>query len=136
MELDSSPVEIDELQRAVTRLADGGGRALRVRRRRLDASACERLRADLADRREELAALTARWEAEKAGHNRVGDLRARLDELRSAAEKALREGDATTTPARIQYGEIPAVQARARRPRRRPSAATAWPASSGRCPSR
>jgi ATP-dependent Clp protease ATP-binding subunit ClpB len=69
----------------------------------------ERLRADLADKREQLAALTARWEAEKAGHNRVGDLRARLDELRVEAERKLREGDLEGA-ARIQYGEIPAVE--------------------------
>jgi ATP-dependent Clp protease ATP-binding subunit ClpB len=108
MELDSSPVEIDELQRAVTRLemeevvlseADDP-----ASRERLD-----KLRADLADRREELAGLTARWEKEKAGHNLVGDLKARLDELRSTADRLLREGDLAGA-ARLQYGEIPAVE--------------------------
>ncbi|PZR53474.1 ATP-dependent chaperone ClpB [Xylanimonas oleitrophica] len=108
MELDSSPVEIDELQRAVTRLEmeevvlseseDAGSR-----------ERLERLRAELADKREELAALTARWEAEKAGHNRVGDLRARLDGLRTEMERRLRDGDLEGA-ARIQYGEIPAVE--------------------------
>ncbi len=108
MELDSSPVEIDELQRAVTRLemeevvlSESDDDASRDR--------LERLRADLADKREQLAALTARWETEKAGHNRVGDLRARLDELRVEAERKLREGDLEGA-ARIQYGEIPAVE--------------------------
>ncbi|MCB7135107.1 ATP-dependent chaperone ClpB [Cellulosimicrobium marinum] len=108
MELDSSPVEIDELQRAVTRLemeevvlSDSTDAA--------SVDRLERLRADLADRREELAALTARWEAEKAGHNRVGDLRVRLDELRTAVERAVREGDLETA-GRLQYGEIPQVQ--------------------------
>lgn len=108
MELDSSPVEIDELQRAVTRLemeevvlseSEDAGSKERL----------QRLRADLADRREALAALTARWESEKAGHNRVGDLRARLDELRTDAERKLREGDLEGA-ARIQYGEIPVVE--------------------------
>ncbi|MCK0117653.1 ATP-dependent Clp protease ATP-binding subunit ClpB [Isoptericola sp. CG 20/1183] len=111
MELDSSPVEIDELQRAVTRLemeevvlseADNSADATAQDR-------LERLRSDLADKREQLAALTARWEAEKAGHNRVGDLRARLDELRVDAERKLREGDLEGA-ARVQYGEIPAVE--------------------------
>jgi ATP-dependent Clp protease ATP-binding subunit ClpB len=69
----------------------------------------EKLRADLADRREELAGLTARWEKEKAGHNLVGDLKARLDELRSTADRLLREGDLAGA-ARLQYGEIPAVE--------------------------
>ncbi|MFP3713762.1 ATP-dependent chaperone ClpB [Puerhibacterium sp. TATVAM-FAB25] len=108
MELDSSPVEVDELQRAVTRLemeevvlADSEDAGSRER--------LERLRAELADKREALAALTARWEAEKAGHNRVGDLRARLDGLRTDMERKLREGDLEGA-ARIQYGEIPAVE--------------------------
>jgi ATP-dependent Clp protease ATP-binding subunit ClpB len=108
MELDSSPVEIDELQRAVTRLemeevvlSEADDPASRER--------LEKLRADLADRREELAGLTARWEKEKAGHNLVGDLKARLDDLRSAADRLLREGDLAAA-ARLQYGEIPAVE--------------------------
>jgi ATP-dependent Clp protease ATP-binding subunit ClpB len=108
MELDSSPVEIDALQRAVTRLemeevvlSEADDPASRER--------LEKLRADLADRREELAGLTARWEKEKAGHNLVGDLKARLDELRSTADRLLREGDLSGA-ARIQYGEIPAVE--------------------------
>ena len=63
----------------------------------------------MADKKEELAALNARWEAEKAGLNRVGDLRAKLDELRSAADKAQREGDLETA-SRILYGEIPALE--------------------------
>jgi ATP-dependent Clp protease ATP-binding subunit ClpB len=108
MELDSSPVEIDVLQRAVDRLtmeeltlagADDPGSVERL----------EKIRADLADRREELSALTARWEKEKAGHNLVGDLKARLDELRSAADKAQREGDLATA-GRLLYGEIPTVE--------------------------
>jgi ATP-dependent Clp protease ATP-binding subunit ClpB len=108
MELDSSPIEIDELQRAVDRLtmeelalakADDAASAERL----------ERLRADLADKREELSALTARWEAEKAGHNRVGDLKVRLDELTVAAERAQRDGDLATA-SRLLYGEIPAIQ--------------------------
>jgi len=113
MELDSSPVEIDSLRRQVDRLtmeeltlAEGIGAEDD------DAAARERLakiRQDLANKREELAALTARWEAEKAGHNRVGDLKARLDELRVAAEKAQRDGDLAAA-GRILYGEIPEVE--------------------------
>ncbi|MGO1562370.1 MAG: ATP-dependent Clp protease ATP-binding subunit [Actinomycetaceae bacterium] len=113
MELDSSPEEIDVLRRQVDRLSmeesylaenlDGGADAGTAER-------LEALRAELADRREELAGLTARWEAEKAGHNRVGDLRARLDELTTKAELAEREGRYEDA-GRIRYGEIPAVQA-------------------------
>ncbi|GIJ00099.1 ATP-dependent Clp protease ATP-binding subunit ClpB [Sediminihabitans luteus] len=108
MEMDSSPVEIDELQRAVTRL-EMEEVVLKDSDDAASAERLERLRKDLADRREELAALTARWESEKAGHNRVGDLRARLDELRTAAERAVREGDLEAA-GRLTYGEIPQVQ--------------------------
>ncbi|WP_066586752.1 ATP-dependent chaperone ClpB [Cellulomonas timonensis] len=108
MELDSSPVEIDVLRRAVDRLTM---EELALENADDDASRerLEKIRADLADRREELAGLTARWEKEKAGHNMVGDLKARLDELRGAAERAEREGDLAAA-GRILYGEIPAVQ--------------------------
>jgi ATP-dependent Clp protease ATP-binding subunit ClpB len=108
MELDSSPVEIDVLRRAVDRLLM---EELALERAD-DPASVERLakiRADLADRKEELGSLTARWEAEKAGHNRVGELKARLDELRMASEKAQREGDLATA-GRLLYGEIPAVE--------------------------
>ncbi|WP_454041780.1 ATP-dependent chaperone ClpB [Cellulosimicrobium sp. Marseille-Q8652] len=108
MELDSSPVEIDELQRAVTRL-EMEEVVLSESTDPASLERLERLRADLADRREELSSLTARWEAEKAGHNRVGDLRAKLDELRVQVERAIREGDLETA-GRLQYGEIPQVQ--------------------------
>ena len=108
MELDSSPIEIDELQRAVTRL-EMEEVVLSESEEAASKERLQRLRADLADRREALAALTARWESEKAGHNRVGDLRAHLDELRTDAERKLREGDLEGA-ARIQYGEIPVVE--------------------------
>src|SRR5450830_1340023 len=108
MELDSSPIEIDVLQRAVDRLKMEEMALARAE----DAGSLERLqkiRADLADRSEELAGLTARWEKEKAGHNRVGDLKARLDELRGATERVQRDGDLEAA-SRILYGEIPTVE--------------------------
>ena len=108
MEIDSSPVEIDQLQRQVDRMlmeelhlakaAEDDDEAARER--------LERLRAELADRQEELAGLTARWEAEKSGLNQVGELKARLDDLRTQADKAQREGDYETA-SRLLYGEIP-----------------------------
>ncbi|QHT57242.1 ATP-dependent chaperone ClpB [Cellulomonas sp. H30R-01] len=108
MELDSSPVEIDELQRAVTRL-EMEEVVLQESDDPASLDRLERLRKDLADRREDLASLTARWEKEKAGHNLVGDLKARLDTLRTDAERLLREGSLEAA-ARLQYGEIPALE--------------------------
>jgi ATP-dependent Clp protease ATP-binding subunit ClpB len=69
----------------------------------------EKLRADLADRSEQLAGLGARWEAEKAGLNRVGELKERLDALRSQAERLQREGDLAGA-SRILYGELPGIE--------------------------
>ncbi|MDP9905826.1 ATP-dependent chaperone ClpB [Arthrobacter bambusae] len=108
MEIDSAPEEIDQLRRAVDRLT----MEELALERETDAASIERLaalRADKADKKEALGALNARWEAEKAGLNRVGDLKAKIDELRSAAEKYQREGDLEAA-SRILYGELPALE--------------------------
>ena len=112
MELDSSPVEIDELRRSVDRLRMEESYLTESDPDGLDEDTQERLsklRADLADREESLRALTARWEAEKAGHNRVGELRVKLDSLRTQLELAVREGR-WEEAGRLQNGEIPAVE--------------------------
>ena len=112
MELDSSPVEIDELRRSVDRLRMEESYLTESDPEGLDEATQERLsklRADLADREESLRALTARWEAEKAGHNRVGDLRVQLDSLRTQLDVAVREGR-WEEAGRLQNGEIPAVE--------------------------
>ena len=112
MELDSSPVEIDELRRSVDRLRMEESYLTESDPEGLDEATQDRLsklRADLADREEQLRALTARWEAEKAGHNRVGDLRVQLDTLRTQLELAVREGR-WEEAGRLQNGEIPAVE--------------------------
>ncbi len=108
MELDSAPIEIDTLRRQVDRLkmeesylAEGEQDAAAIDR-------LEKIRAELADRTEELAALTGRWEAEKAGHNRVGELKSRLDQLRTELDLAVRSGDLEAA-GRIEYGDIPAA---------------------------
>ncbi|MCO4275663.1 ATP-dependent chaperone ClpB [Pseudarthrobacter sp. HLT3-5] len=108
MEIDSAPEEIDQLRRVVDRLTM---EELALANEK-DAASVERLaalRADKADKSEELDGLNARWAAEKAGLNRVGDLKAKLDELRSTADKAQREGDLETA-SRVLYGEIPALE--------------------------
>jgi ATP-dependent Clp protease ATP-binding subunit ClpB len=108
MEIDSRPVEIDELQRSVDRMKM---EELALSKESDEASAdrLATLRRELADRSEELSGLMARWEQEKTGLNRVGDLKKQLDELRSALERAQRDGDLETA-SRLQYGEIPTVE--------------------------
>ncbi|MDT4893028.1 MAG: ATP-dependent Clp protease ATP-binding subunit ClpB [Pseudonocardiales bacterium] len=108
MEIDSSPVEIDELQRAVDRLtmeefalANESDIASKER--------LAKLRAEKADLTERLGALKVRWEREKSGLNRVGDLKKRIDEAENEIEKAQREGDLETA-SRLQYGELPQLE--------------------------
>jgi ATP-dependent Clp protease ATP-binding subunit ClpB len=108
MEIDSQPVEIDELRRAVDRmkmeeLALANQEDLASKER------LERLRETMADRQEQLDALVARWEQEKSGLNKVGELKMRLDDLEGQAERAQRDGDYETA-SRLLYGEIPAVK--------------------------
>ena len=114
MELDSSPVEIDELRRRVDRMrmeeAYLGESIEDVSKADpADVERLERLRAELADASEELASLNARWEAEKAGHNKVGELRAALDEMRTRADLAEREGNFEEA-GRLRYGDMPALE--------------------------
>ena len=108
MEIDSAPEEIDQLRRAVDRLT----MEELALKNETDPASKERLaalRKDMADKKEQLDALNARWEAEKAGLNRVGDLKSEIDELRSRAEVAQREGNLADA-SRLLYGEIPAKE--------------------------
>src|SRR5262249_52655566 len=109
MEIDSSPVEIDELRRIVDRMKM---EELALSRESDAASKdrLEKLRADLADRQEQLNELTARWEQEKSGLNRAGELKKKLDDAKTQLERAQREGDLETA-SRLLYGEIPALDA-------------------------
>ncbi|HEY3733095.1 MAG TPA: ATP-dependent chaperone ClpB [Streptosporangiaceae bacterium] len=108
MEIDSRPVEIDELQRSVDRMKM---EELALEREADAASKerLERLRRDLADRQEQLTSLVARWDREKAGLNRVGELKQRLDDLRGQLERAERDHD-LDAGARLRHGEIPALE--------------------------
>jgi ATP-dependent Clp protease ATP-binding subunit ClpB len=108
MEIDSSPVEIDELQRSVDRLKMEE-LALKNETDAGSVQRLEKLRRDLADKEEELRGLNARWEKEKQGLNRVGELKEKLDELRGTAERAQRDGDFDTA-SKLLYGEIPGLE--------------------------
>ncbi|TFC00653.1 AAA family ATPase [Cryobacterium adonitolivorans] len=108
MEIDSSPVEIDELRRSVDRLKL---EELALKKEKDDASRArlEKLRADLAERQVKLDELQARWNKERASLNRVGDLRKRLDSAKNQAEVAERRGDLEKA-SRLLYGDIPVIQ--------------------------
>ncbi|MFR0556986.1 chaperone protein ClpB [Pseudoscardovia radai] len=121
MELDSSPEEIDTLQRRINRLTmekqyllgnPKNADAAKKAQEELDDQSRDRLanlNEELANKTEKLSGLKARWEAEKSGRNKVGDLRKQLDELETKAQKAQNEGDYTEV-GKIRYGEIPQIQ--------------------------
>ena len=108
MEIDSSPVEIGVLQRQVDRLRM---EELAVAKETDEASKerLERLRAEIADKDEELRGLRARWDAEKSGLDRIGEIKVLIDDLRAVAEKAQRAGDFEQA-SRILYAEIPTFE--------------------------
>lgn len=121
MELDSSPEEIDELKRQVDRLKmerayllgnPKNEKAEQKKADALDEKSRERLAdldKELADKTEKLNGLNARWNMEKSGHNKVGGLRKKLDELQVEAERCERDGDYAKA-SEIRYGEIPHIQ--------------------------
>ena len=108
MEIDSAPLEIDELRRHVDRLKL---EELALKKEKDDASRerLEKLRADLKREQDKLSELQAKWETERSILNRVGELKTRLDAARSEAERAQREGDLERA-SRLLYAEIPALE--------------------------
>jgi ATP-dependent Clp protease ATP-binding subunit ClpB len=108
MEIDSSPVEIDELRRVVDRLTM---EEMHLGKEQDDASKerLAKLRAELADAQERLRGLESQWEREKHSLNRIGEIKERIDEVRIQAERAQRDGDLETA-SRLSYGDIPALE--------------------------
>ncbi|MPZ65644.1 MAG: ATP-dependent chaperone ClpB [Pseudonocardiaceae bacterium] len=108
MEIDSRPVEIDEVERAVRRL-EIEEMALS---KEDDAASLDRLatlRGELADRREQLAELTTRWRNERGSIEATRELKEQLEQLRGESERAERDGDLGRA-AELRYGKIPALE--------------------------
>ncbi|MBB2958083.1 ATP-dependent Clp protease ATP-binding subunit [Pseudoclavibacter helvolus] len=108
MEIDSSPVEVDTLQRQVDRLRL---EELALKKEHDDASKqrLAALRADLDTKNARLGELKARWNVERASLNRIGELREQLDNIRMRADRAQREGNLELA-SRLLYGELPGIQ--------------------------
>jgi len=108
MEIDSSPVEIDELRRSVDRLKL---EELALKKEKDDASKARlvKLRSDLVERQTTLKELQARWNNERAALNRIGGLRERIDTARIASDRAQREGNLEKA-SRLLYGDIPVME--------------------------
>ena len=92
MEIDSAPVEIDELRRSVDRLKL---EELALKKEKDEASKrrLEKLQEDLGEKQQKLDSLNVRWEKERSELNKIGDLKTKLDSLRIQAERAQREGN-------------------------------------------
>ncbi|TXN28622.1 ATP-dependent Clp protease ATP-binding subunit [Lacisediminihabitans profunda] len=108
MEIDSAPVEIDELRRSVDRLKL---EELALKKEKDEASKqrLEKLRSDLVEKGMALKELQDRWEKERAVLNRIGELKEKLDAARMQAERAQREGNLEKA-SRLLYGEIPVIE--------------------------
>ncbi len=108
MEIESSPEEIDQLRRQVDRMKMEQF-ALEKESDEASVERLEKLRADLADREEELRGLEARWEQEKTSLEGEGELRRRLDAVKVHADKLMREGRLDDA-SEILYGQIPELE--------------------------
>jgi ATP-dependent Clp protease ATP-binding subunit ClpB len=108
MEIDSAPVEIDELRRQVDRLKL---EELALKKEKDDASKqrLEKLQEDLSLKQERLNELNQRWEKERAELNKIGEIKTKLDSLRIQAEKAQREANLELA-SKLLYGEIPQLE--------------------------
>jgi len=108
MEIDSRPVEVDEIERAVRRL-EIEEMALAKEPDPASAERLERLRAELADKREQLAALSERWQREKQHIAKISAVKEQLETLRGEADRAERDLDLARA-SELRYGRIPALE--------------------------
>jgi len=110
MEIDSKPLEIEQVERHVMQL-EIEREALKKERDRASQDRLQRIEVELADRREQANALYARWQTEKDAIGAIRDVKAKLDESRNKLEQAERRSDLETA-ARLRYGEIPQLEQR------------------------
>ncbi|NMI00786.1 ATP-dependent chaperone ClpB [Pseudonocardia acidicola] len=108
MEIDSRPVEIDTVERAVRRL-EIEEMALAKESDPASVDRLAALRAELAEKKEELSALTARWQNERGAIESVRELKEQLEALRGESERAERDGDLGRA-AELRYGKIPGLE--------------------------
>jgi ATP-dependent Clp protease ATP-binding subunit ClpB len=108
MEIESSPVEIDELRRVVDRMKI---EELALKKEKDDASKerLAKLREDMAAKEAELGALQERWNTEKASLQDVGELKTRLSDARIELDRAMREGDYQAA-SKLNYEVIPGIE--------------------------
>jgi ATP-dependent Clp protease ATP-binding subunit ClpB len=108
MEIESSPVEIDELRRLVDRMRI---EELALKKEKDDASKdrLAKLRVDLAEKEAELSALQDKWATEKASLQDVGELKTQLNDARIDLDRAMREGRYEEA-SKLNYEVIPGIE--------------------------
>src|SRR3989441_8646032 len=108
MEIDSMPVELDELERRIMQL-EIEREALRKERDKASAERLERLEKELADLKEERNRLSAHWQQEKDLIQQSRKLKEEQEALRLEIERAQRAGDYTIA-SELQYGRVPQLE--------------------------
>ena len=108
IELDSMPAEIDELNRTAMQL-EMERQALEKEKDEASRKRLESITRELADTREKVDAMLARWQSEKDVVTRAREAQKQIDTLRTEAEQAQRRGDLGRA-SQILYGEIPAAE--------------------------
>jgi ATP-dependent Clp protease ATP-binding subunit ClpB len=108
MEIDSRPVEVDEVERAVRRM-EIEEMALAKEDDESSLARLAALREDLANRRQELAELTFRWQQDKTAIERIQRIKEELETVRLDADRAERDGDLARA-AELRYGRLPELE--------------------------
>jgi ATP-dependent Clp protease ATP-binding subunit ClpB len=108
IQIESSPVELDQLQRRLTQL-EIEKEALKKEKDDKSKERLGELEKELAETREQFNVLQARWKEEKQSIDALRNLSEKIEKLKIDLEKAQRDADLETA-ARLQYGEIPAAQ--------------------------
>jgi ATP-dependent Clp protease ATP-binding subunit ClpB len=108
MEIDSRPVEVDEVERAVRRM-EIEEMALSKEDDESSQQRLAALREDLANRRQELAELTFKWQQDKTAIERIQRIKEELETARLDAERAERDGDLARA-AELRYGRLPELE--------------------------
>ena len=109
MEIDSLPVELDEVQRRTMQL-EIEREALRKEKDAASKDRLQKLEKELADLKEQATELRSHWEQEKEAIQKGRELKERLEQVKLEVERAQRAGDYAKA-SELQYGQVPQLEA-------------------------
>jgi ATP-dependent Clp protease ATP-binding subunit ClpB len=110
IEIDSLPVEIDEVERKIVQL-EIERQALSKEKDKASRERLDRIEAELANLRETSAAMKAEWQREKAGIEKIKNLKEQIEKVKFELEQATRQGDLNKA-AELRYGTLPQLESR------------------------